>query len=128
MVQKTRIIRSRKNSGSETSPYWGWVHNSGIVKQKDGDNWEPTQGNPDMLGEDAGYMHQVPKATAEQAELIKEGLALLSRQQLRVVETMAEGKSIREAAAELEMKVSTFRNHLNRARKKVIAYVAQNAD
>lgn len=130
MVQKTRVIKTRKKGSSESSPYWDWINNSHAVKHKDGttNDWEPAQANPDRLSSDEGLSFQATEATAEKAELIREAMALLSDQQRRVVEMMAEGRTFAETARLLVMSPSTMRNHLNRARKKIVAYVTQNAE
>lgn len=129
MVQKTRIIKTRKKHSGESSPYWDWIHNQAIVKNKDDNReWEPPQANPDRLAEEDGLHYEPSPATAEVVGLIREAMHFLSDQQRRVVEAMAEGKSTREAATALGMNLSTFVNHLKRARKKIHEYVVQNAD
>lgn len=85
--------------------------------------WEPELANPDMLIEPVE-----DEDTREMAELIREGMELLSVQQRRVVEVMAEGRTFEETARLLSMSPSTLRNHLRRARKKIQEHVTQNLD
>lgn len=127
MVQKTRVIKTRKKAGSDSSPYWDWVRSHHGAKHQD-DDWEPVQANPDRLAESDGLSFKAPQDTLDKAELMREALALLSEQQRRVVEMMAEGRTFAETARLLGMSPNTMRNHLNRARKKIVAYVTQNAE
>lgn len=133
MVQRTRVIKTRKKHSGESSPYWDWVNNR--LAKSSGDKarqWqydgEVPLSNPDMLSEEQGLRFEPSPAAAEVAGLIKEAMHLLSDQQRAVVEMMAEGKSTREAARALGMNTSTLANHLKRARKKIHAYVTQNAE
>lgn len=130
MVQRTRVIKTRKKHSGESSPYWDWVNNR--LAKKAGDKagqWqyegEVPLANPDMLSEDEGYFPDVPEATRDMAEEIREAMETLSDQQRRVVETMAEGRTFAETAKLLKMSPNTMRNHLNRARKKIMAHVTQ---
>lgn len=65
----------------------------------------------------------------EVADLIQEGFTGLTRTQQLVVKTLFDGECTeREAAQQLGMDYSTFRNHLTRARKKLKKYVTQNLE
>lgn len=132
MVQRTRVIRTRKKYSGESSPYWDWINNeanknAGGKGRQFRDNVNETPlANPDVMAESEGLKYQTDEATREIAELIREAMTELSPQERRAVELMAEGKSFRDAAKKMNANLSTFRNYIMRARKKVQDYVTQN--
>lgn len=130
MVQRTRVIKTRKSHSGESSPYWDWVNNRmSKLSGERGKQWqhdgEVPLANPDMLDGADAVTHKTAPETQEIAELIREAMGLLSEQQRRVVDMMAEGRTFAETAKLLKMSPSTMRNHLNRARKKIMAHVTQ---
>lgn len=103
----------------ERSPYWTWLEKHS--RNAEGEIVEPAEGNPDILAEECNiYTPRLSGNAHDKLETIQESLRKLSRRERIMVEMCGyDGLSVEQTALKLKIAVSTVKNTLARARRKI---------